>query len=509
MNRIIPSAAAIAGKAMYRHGRKAFYSLCVFAASATMLYARAGGSGGGHSSSRSSGSYSSGSYHSSGSSFSSTHYYGGGYYGGGGSAGGLFSFFIILFLFVIGFIIYYKFFYTSSATGLEDVPDVEPKDFHSLNGAAEFMAANPDFKEDEFIAKAEKAFTDIQTAWAAGDIRPVRRFLSDGVYQRFSTQIAMMGLLKQKDVISDLTVEEIFIDCIERDGLFDILHVSVTGGMSDEFVCETNHDLDSPGGYETFTEYWSFLRKRGKGGKDLYFSQNCPSCSAPLPPDMGDTGNCPYCKSFVNSGEYDWVLSEITQADDYSIDSYRSSKTADLDKQAETLSSADDGFSVQLLEDKISNGYLQIQTAIAFKDPAKMRRFVSDKAYDKIVASFPKSQIVFNRLYLNDVSVIAVKEEGGKNIIHAAVKSSYQRAVIEGGKAHLLDSEVMTKKEIVVVEREKAAVASRGSIYARRAALLFLIRLMSTAGTAEPCSTAPKTNGSFPIFLNQQNTAEK
>ena len=444
-----------------------FSHLCCCAfflcAGASDLFARAGGSGGGHSSGGGGG-FSGGSHgFSSGSSLGGTHYY-------GGSSGGGGSFVTVLALGLVIFVIYiiWKAFFAAAASGYRKMPTGNAKEFSSLDGASEFMAANPGFSEEEFLSKVRKSFVDIQTAWGNGDIRPVRRFLSDGVYQRFSTQLEMMKLLEQRDEISDIRMGPVFVDRIERDGLYDIFHVSVTGGMNDRFVCGTNHDLDSPGGYEEFTEYWSFIRKRGKGGKDLYFSQSCPACSAPLPPDLTDAGNCPYCKTFVNSGEYDWVLSEITQVDDYGINAYRSSKTQKLDEQTRRLFAGDESFSIQLLEDKASNGYLQIQTARAFHDPARMRRFVSDVAFEKIKASFPEKKIVFNRLYLNDVSVIAAKAEGGKNIIHLAVKSSFQRALVAGGTAGLIDPVIETKREIIVMERNKDAAAAKGSVYAHQ-----------------------------------------
>jgi predicted lipid-binding transport protein (Tim44 family) len=440
------------------------FSFC-FIVSAVSLYARAGGSGGG----RSSG----GGSHSSGGSFGSSSGFGsGGFSSGGshGSAAGAFAAFGSIFggiIFLIAaLVIYYTFFYKPSATGFKNFPDPEPKDFDSLDGADEFLAANPDFDEEKFLDKAEKAFMDIQTAWSAGDIQPVRRFLSDGVYQRFNTQFAMMNLLKQKDEISEVSINDIFVDRIDTDGLFDILHVCVSAEMNDRFVCETNPKLNSPGGHESFTEYWSFMRKRGKGGKDIYFSQNCPNCSAPLPEKMGDAGNCPYCKSFVNSGEYDWVLSEITQVDDYTMNNYRQDKSSSVEKAVKSLIAEDENFSVQLVEDKASNAYLQIQTALAFNDLSRLRRFVTDAYYEKLSKESPESSIVFNRLYLNDVSLVGIQDADGKNKLYIAIKSSYQRASLEKGKAEMVDPQILTKREVLVMERNKGAGASKGSVYA-------------------------------------------
>jgi predicted lipid-binding transport protein (Tim44 family)/DNA-directed RNA polymerase subunit RPC12/RpoP len=446
--------------------RVILFSWC-FVVSAVSLYARAGGSGGGRSSGG--GSRSSGGGFSSGSSFGSSGFSPGGSHGSGSGAAGFAVFGLIfggIIFLVAALVIYYTFFYKPSATGFKNFPDPEPKDFDSLDGADTFLAANPDFDEEQFLEKAKKAFMDIQTAWSAGDIQPVRRFLSDGVYQRFNTQFEMMRLLKQKNELSEITINDIFVDRIDTDGLFDILHVCVSAEMNDRFVCETNPDLNSPGGHESFTEYWSFMRKRGKGGKDIYFSQNCPNCSAPLPEKMGDAGNCPYCKSFVNSGEYDWVLSEITQVDDYMMNNYRHDKSLTIDKAAQKLIAEDENFSVQLVEDKASNAYLQIQTALAFLDLSRLRRFVSDDYFKKLSKEIPESSIVYNRLYLNDVSLIGVQEADGKNKLYIAVKSSYQRASLNFNKAEFIDPQILTKREVLVMERDKGAIVTKGSVYA-------------------------------------------
>src|SRR6185369_8752179 len=38
---------------------------------------------------------------------------------------------------------------------------------------------------------------------------------------------------------------------------------------------------------------------------------NCPNCGTPL--EMNQSANCASCSALLRSGEYDWVLSEITQ----------------------------------------------------------------------------------------------------------------------------------------------------------------------------------------------------
>jgi predicted lipid-binding transport protein (Tim44 family) len=407
-------------------------------------FSRAGGGGGGHGGG--------GGGHS-----------GGGFHSGSGSSSGSpvvgFIIFVIILIVVIN---------AAKKKNLSNnFQMLGPKPLNKVSGYDDFLKNNPDFNIDEFYGKVKKAFTEVQAAWGKGDIQSVRRFISDGVYQRFNTQLKMMAVLKQKDIISNIAVENTYIDRSETDGAYDILHVGIRAGMSDQFVCATMPELNSPGGYESFTEYWSFIRKRGKERKDIYSTNNCPNCAAALPEKMGDSGRCQYCGTFVNSGEYDWVLAEITQQDDYLYSAFASKKTSNLSEKIKELIGENADFAVEEIEDKASNGYLQILTAITLQDPSIMRRFVTDNAFNKLSSRMNDENIYYNRLYLNDVSLIGVRQENDKNILLVGVKSTYQRVkLVSENKAAFIDPAMMTKKEVIVMERNIQTETSKGSLYA-------------------------------------------
>lgn len=425
-----------------------FSIICVLAVLPSRdAFPRAGGGGGGHSSG--------GGFHSSGGSFHSGSHR-------GSSSGSPVAAIIILIIVII---------VISNAAKKKNLSNnfqtLGPKPLDKASGYNDFLKNNPGFNVDEFYAKVKKAFTDVQIAWGKSDIQSVRRFISDGVYQRFNTQLKMMSVLKQRDIISNIAIENVSIDRSETDGAYDILHVGIRAGMSDQFICKTMPELNSPGGYESFTEFWSFIRKRGVGKKDIYSTNNCPNCSAALPEKMGDSGKCQYCGAFVNSGEYDWVLAEITQQDDYLYGAFASKKTSNLSAKVKELIGENADFAVEEIEDKASNGYLQILTAIALKDPSIMRRFVTDNAFSKLSKQISNENIFYNRLYLNDVSLIGVRHENDKNILLIGVKSTYQRVnLISEDKARFIDPAMMTKKEVVVMERNIQTETSKGSLYA-------------------------------------------
>jgi len=332
-------------------------------------------------------------------------------------------------------------------------------------GYDRFIAAVPDFDEEKFKNNVRTAFLQIQQAWQDQDVSRIRRYISDGVYQRFNTQFKMMQLLKQKNTLSDIRIHNIYIDKVESDGLYDIIHVAIHASITDRFMSELDPSLNS-GGREEFVEYWSFLKKRGKPRVDIYETDQCPNCGASLPTDMGEMSKCASCGTLTNSGEYDWVLSEITQADDYVAVHPKLAKSADLTEKVRALVEENEDFSVQLIEDKASNGYLQIITAVAINDPAVMRRFVSDEVFEKVKAMMGNNTVAYNRIFLNDVYLIGVSQSDGMNHLSIAIKSSFQRVRIQGSTVTKIDPAVRSQVEVVVMSRDVGAPAGKGSIYA-------------------------------------------
>ncbi len=332
-------------------------------------------------------------------------------------------------------------------------------------GYDSFIKNNPDFNEEVFKNNVRDAFVKIQKSWEAQDLSQIRKFLSDGVYQRFNTQFRMMQLLKQKNTVTNIDIKNIYIDRVDVDGLYDIIQTAIHASVTDNFMSELDPSLNQ-GGTEEFVEYWSFLKKRGKPRVDIYQTDQCPNCGSPLPADMGEVSKCASCGTLTNSGEYDWVLSEITQADDYVGSHPKLGKSAGLTEKIRGLIDENEDFSVQLVEDKASNGYLQIITAQALGDPSIMRRFVSDAVFEKIRMPAQGEQIAYNRIYLNDVYLVGVAEEGERNVLAIAVKSSFQRVKLGEGKPEKLDYGVVSQTEVLLMSRDRNAAESKGSLYA-------------------------------------------
>src|SRR6202012_6309143 len=87
----------------------------------------------------------------------------------------------------------------------------------------------------------------------------------------------------------------------------------------DSFVSRKYPQFNETYDSDTDVEYWTFIKRTDSANeKNLYDNNNCPNCGAPFEVKMGEISRCSNCNTLTNSAAYDWVLSEITQRQEYS-----------------------------------------------------------------------------------------------------------------------------------------------------------------------------------------------
>jgi predicted lipid-binding transport protein (Tim44 family)/uncharacterized Zn finger protein (UPF0148 family) len=425
----------------------------------TTVFAAAGGGGGGHS---------------------------GGGGGGDGGDGGAIIYLIywllrlifmlpfpinIIVLAIIIFVVYKASKSYQAVSGLNNIPGHHPSTGFNTSTKQDkipedFLAKNPDFDTFKFKDKVRTAFTEIQNAWMFQDLSNVRKWITDGVYQRFHTQFIMMKQIEQMNEISNINIHHVFIDDVETDGVYDIVHVGIQYSMYDGFESKKFTRLND-GGTIQATDFWSFIKKSGVKEKDLYHTTNCPNCGGNLPADGGETAKCPYCSTITYLGDYDWILAEITQPDDYYNSNAKYEKQGKFSKKIRAQMDEKQDFSLQLLEDKASNGYMQIMTALMLKKPEITRRFVSDALYEKIEQQLKSEPaFVFNRLYLNHVTSFDFYKENGKDNIVVALKRSSQKIKNTNSSAPHFEQSIFSQDEVLIMSRDTGAGKPQGSLYA-------------------------------------------
>jgi len=256
----------------------------------------------------------------------------------------------------------------------------------------------------------------------------VRRFISDGVKERFSLQIHMQKAQGIRNLMENVQVLSSEITSVDSDAHFDTIHVKITARADDSDVyLETGKKIrENYSG--TFVEYWSFLRKPGAqtlAGKGLVEGV-CPNCGASL--ELTESGQCQYCDAVVTSGEYDWILPEITQSVEFST----AAAPAMIPGYPE-LAAADPGFNVQSIEDTTSVIFWRYIKSYFDGNADPMHKVASETYAESLENSITGTFDKDAHLYFKDAAVGAVEiqniETGPEmDRIHVLVKWSAENS---------------------------------------------------------------------------------
>ncbi|MFO0944852.1 MAG: TIM44-like domain-containing protein [Planctomycetota bacterium] len=178
-----------------------------------------------------------------------------------------------------------------------------------------FLESNPDFSWQRTEARYRHIFIELQNAWSSMAWDKARPYVSDSLFQFFSYWMGEYRRQRLRNALSDINIEGVIPCKLRMDAYYDAMTVRFFASMVDTVV-DANGKLvrGSPGRPREFSEYWTFIRRRGT--KESHADNtNCPNCGAALKINMA--GVCEFCGSKLTSGEFDWVLSQIEQDEAY------------------------------------------------------------------------------------------------------------------------------------------------------------------------------------------------
>jgi uncharacterized tellurite resistance protein B-like protein len=221
-------------------------------------------------------------------------------------------------------------------------------------GLLALREADPMFDETTFLERAATAFTKLQAAWSVQDLSAVRPFISDGIHERFNLQFLEQKDAGYRNVMDQVRVMDRAIAEVRLEGGFDVATVRILADAIDYRASLANGKrVGGSSSSEAFVEYWSFLRRRGAttAFKPGLIEGHCPNCGTPI--EMNAGAKCVSCGALLRSGQYDWVLAEITQDSEWSPADDDDGDGSDLPGIA-ALRAADPAFCLQDLEDRTS-----------------------------------------------------------------------------------------------------------------------------------------------------------
>ncbi|MGN6370437.1 MAG: zinc-ribbon domain-containing transport protein [Phycisphaerae bacterium] len=335
---------------------------------------------------------------------------GGGSWGGGHSGGGFFIFdgngntdwigvaVVIIVICIFLYRVYTEFQSLDADTLRPDpadalnIPSVHQGDLEA-NAIQSLRNTDPAFDPTRFYARIETAFLAIQNAWSTQNLDPVRPFISDAILERFSIQFDEQKFLGYRNLMKNVSVESVRLASVESDHLYDTATVRIRASAID---MELTPDGTLRGGSPTtepFTEYWSFLRKRGAQTVNQGLIEgHCPNCGAQV--DINQNANCPHCNALLKSPQYDWILTEITQADEWQPTAARPTGLQDLLQRDPHFTTAD-------LEDRTSVMFWRLRLSDRLPSPDPLRKIAIPAFIQRFAARFPADAAGNRQVYLD------------------------------------------------------------------------------------------------------------
>jgi hypothetical protein len=369
--------------------------------------------------------------------------------GFGGSGADLLGGFLLIFL-IIAIGLGYLTIRLRRRSRAQDVED-DQREVDAAGADFETLRLNDPGLTTEGIKQRTRQMANIlREAWCAGDMGPARAFVSDGVFSRFTVQLALMEAQGERNVMSEAAVDEVTIVGVRSAGPFDSLHLRIDAHARDSMVPFTASAeqvakalLQTP--VDPYSEIWTLVRCKGVQTKPGagHVGEHCPSCGAPL--GRGEVIKCQYCRALVSSGEYDWVLAEITQLSVWQPTARAWVPGFDL------LHAADPGSAVETIEDRASYLFWKWIEACAKGSAAPLRKCATTAFQGDIPPSPALRDVAVGGVAITLCMV--AREPNGMDHLEVAVYWSGAPGLLE---------EVCTQKHILRLAR-KAGVQTKPS----------------------------------------------
>jgi predicted lipid-binding transport protein (Tim44 family) len=196
-----------------------------------------------------------------------------------------------------------------------DLPTVFDPQVRAQHAA--LIAEDPGAAPEQLERRLRTIYAELNAAWSALDLRKVRPYVSDSLFNYLAYWITAYREQGLRNVLEQMAISRMQIVKLTRDRHYDAITLRFWASGLDYTVRAADGKRVSgsssrPRGY---SEYWTLIRGTAVRGAPKA-AGTCPSCGAPLD-RVNMAGTCEYCGGHLTRGEFDWVLSKIEQDDSY------------------------------------------------------------------------------------------------------------------------------------------------------------------------------------------------
>lgn len=362
----------------------------------------------------------------------------------------------------------------------------------AAKGVDELKQRDPAFQPRSFLQRVRRAFINSQNAWCKQKLEPIRPFVSDSIHERWSLQLQEQKDLGYRDQMDELEILNLQIVQVIQDPPFDVMTVRIRAAAMDYRI--TIGDGKKASGSkrkDEFVEFWSFIRRRNattKPEQPGLMEGNCPNCGAAI--ELNQAAKCKYCGALLRSGEYDWVLAEITQAGEWTgsaperVRGFREVKKQDPELNLQAL---EDRASVMFWRRAMADRLGKIEPLKRIASPAFSERYAQILMED---AKSKDGRIYYGERAVGAVNTIGVMIDGEWTRALVEVRWSGSRfRVLPTGKRQDTGQKSVFRGLLVLVRKAQARSESNASVSSAHCPNCGAPEEGGTSGSCDYCGT--------------------
>ncbi len=196
-----------------------------------------------------------------------------------------------------------------------DLPTVFDPQVRAQHAA--LIAEDPGTAPEQLERRLRTIYAELNAAWSALDLRKVRPYVSDSLFNYLEYWITAYREQGLRNVLEQMAISRMQIVKLTRDRHYDAITLRFwASGLDYTVRADSGKRVSGSSSRKRgYSEYWTLIRGRAVRGAPKA-AGTCPSCGAPLD-RVNMAGTCEYCGGHLTRGEFDWVLSKIEQDDSY------------------------------------------------------------------------------------------------------------------------------------------------------------------------------------------------
>jgi hypothetical protein len=253
----------------------------------------------------------------------------------------------------------------------KDLPPAPQGPQGEVPGLARLREQDKSFDPERFLSRARVVFSSINGGFKERDEAVVGAYLSDGQGEARKITRELEGQAGLRYERNTVELQDPEIRWVASDRHFDAVYVAFRGRSRLSLIDASKGSPLTDGQMRDFAEIWTFVRRPGRQSlqRPGLIEGSCPNCGKPI--ELADAARCASCGSWINSGEYDWVLTQAARASDPA--GWEPSEDWNQDRGLVLLGGADPELNPHFLLDRALIAFWRWQLTRWLKDSGPLR----------------------------------------------------------------------------------------------------------------------------------------